>query len=158
MPHVDRFSVSLDAELLAAFDLHIATRGYVNRSEAVRDMIRDLLLAARLERGDEQVAAILSLVCDHREGETGKRLRALVGARLDLLAGSFVSAVDEHRDLMAIGLKGPAKEVQILAGEVQAMRGVAHGHLSFVPVGDLQVQERDPFLGAPGTDNHSRRS
>ena len=45
MPQVDRFSVSLDTELLAAFDHHIAGKGYANRSEAVRDMIRDLLLA-----------------------------------------------------------------------------------------------------------------
>ena len=49
MACVDRFSVSLDTELLAAFDRHIAAHGYVNRSEAIRDLIRNILLAGRLE-------------------------------------------------------------------------------------------------------------
>ena len=62
MPQVDRFSVSLDTELLAAFDHHIAGKGYVNRSEAVRDMIRDMLLAGRLPEGDDPVLAVPSFL------------------------------------------------------------------------------------------------
>jgi CopG family nickel-responsive transcriptional regulator len=136
MPHVDRFSVSLDTELLAAFDGHIAERGYDNRSEAVRDLIRDLLVAHRLQRGDQPVSAILSVVCDHREGEVGKRLRACLAGRRDVVAGTLAIPIDEHRDLLAVGLKGPAGDVQSLANHVQAMRGVAHGRLAAVPTDD----------------------
>ncbi|MEK7732205.1 MAG: ribbon-helix-helix protein, CopG family, partial [Planctomycetota bacterium] len=52
---VDRFTVSLDTELLAAFDHHIAAKGYENRSEAIRDLIRDLLTATQLQKGGEPV-------------------------------------------------------------------------------------------------------
>ena len=135
MPQVDRFSVSLDTELLAAFDRHIAGRGYRNRSEAIRDMIRDLLVTSRLQGGDERVAAIVSIVCDHREGEAPRRLRSCLAAHGELVAGSLIIPVDEDRDSLAIGLKGPADKVRVLADALQAMRGVTHGHVSTVPIG-----------------------
>ena len=136
MAQVDRFSVSLDTELLAAFDRHIADRGYQNRSEAIRDLIRDLLVASRLEHSDEPAAAVLTVVCDHREGEAPKRLRACLTANSDLVAGSLSISIDQHRDSLAIGLKGPADRVQALANRIQAMRGVTHGQLLAVPVSE----------------------
>lgn len=136
MAQVDRFSVSLDTELLAAFDRHIADRGYQNRSEAIRDLIRDLLVASRMEHSDEPAVAVLTVVCDHRQGEAPKRLRACLTANSDLMTGSLSNPIDQHRDSLAIGLKGPTDRVQALANQIQAMRGVAHGHLSTVPVSE----------------------
>jgi CopG family nickel-responsive transcriptional regulator len=136
MPQVDRFSVSLDTELLAAFDRHICARGYQNRSEAIRDLIRDLLVQTRLQRGDEAVAAFLTLVRNDREGEAHKRLRAALAEHVDMVVGSFHMPVDHHRDYVALGLKGPAERVQTTANQLQAMRGVTHGHLAVVPVTD----------------------
>ena len=133
MPQVDRFSVSLDTELLAAFDRHIAAKGYENRSEAIRDLIRDLLVSSRLQRGDEPVAAVLTVVCDHEAGETAGRLRACLAEHADLVFGSLHLPVDEGRDWLAIGLRGSVEQVQAVANEIQAMRGVTHGHLSVVP-------------------------
>ena len=134
MSHVDRFSVSLDTELLAAFDRHIASAGYENRSEAIRDMIRDLLITSRLRQGNEEVAAILTLACDQRVGETAKRLRALLATHTDVVYGSLYLPIDRHREGVAIALRGPVGQVQALANGIQALRGIAHGHLSAVPV------------------------
>ena len=134
MPYVDRFSVSLDTELLAAFDRHIADCGYENRSEAIRDMIRDLLVTTRLQQGNDPAAAILVAVCDHRQAEAPKRLRACLGGNVDVVLGSLQIPIDEHRDVWAIGLKGPADRVQAVANEVRSGRGVAHGHLLAIPV------------------------
>ncbi len=136
MSQVDRFTVSLDTELLAAFDRHIADRGYENRSEAIRDLIRDLLVTSRLLRGDEPVTAVLTLICDHRTAKAPMRLRTCLAANTDLVCGSLNVTVNEHCDSMAIGLKGPADKVQALADQMQAMRGVTHGHLSAVPVNE----------------------
>lgn len=133
MPQVDRFSVSLDTELLAAFDHHIAAKGYQNRSEAIRDLIRDLLVAGWLRRGEEPVSAMLTVVCDHEAGEAAARLRACLANSADLVCGSFHLAIDDHRDWQAVGLRGSVEQVQAFANEIQAMRGVAHGHLSVVP-------------------------
>ena len=134
MAQVDRFSVSLDTELLAAFDRHIAQKGYENRSEAVRDMIRDLLIAGRPPRGDEPVAALLTVVVDHRESETAARLRSHLASRAEVVQSAMQTGVDADRDRYAIALRGPAEQVQTLANEIQAMRGVTHGHFSAVPL------------------------
>ena len=133
MPQVDRFSVSLDTELLAAFDRHIAAKGYENRSEAIRDLIRDLLVSSRLQQGDEPAAGVLTVVCDHETGETAGRLRACLAKHAVLVFGSLHLPVDEGRDWLAIGLRGSVEQVQAVANEIQAMRGVTHGHLSAVP-------------------------
>ena len=134
MAQVDRFSVSLDTELLAAFDRHIAQKGYENRSEAVRDLIRDLLIAGRLPSGDEPVAALLSVVVDHRESETAARLRSHLARHTAIVQASMQTAMDEHRDRHSIALHGPSKQVQALADEIQSMRGVTHGHFAAVPL------------------------
>ena len=134
MPHADRFTVSLDTELLAAFDHHITMRGYTNRSEAVRDLIRDLLLANRLPGGDQQVAAVLTLVCDHSVGETGNRLRTCLSQHGDLVAGSLHVLIDADRESVAVSLRGTAERVQAVADRIQAMRGISHGRLSAVPI------------------------
>ena len=133
MPQVDRFSVSLDTELLAAFDRHIAAKGYENRSEAIRDLIRDLLVSSRLQQGNERVVGVLTVVCDHEAGEAAGRLRACLAKHTDRVCGSFHLPVDEDRDWLAIGLRGSVEQAQAVANEIQAMRGVTHGHLSAVP-------------------------
>ena len=133
MPQVDRFSVSLDTELLAAFDRYIADHGYENRSEAVRDMIRDLLLSARLDRGEEPVSAVLTVVCDHHRGEASKRIRECLTKDTDVVAGSLHVPVDKDRDTVAIAMKGTAAQVRAAADRIQALRGVTHGQLLAVP-------------------------
>ena len=132
MPQVDRFSVSLDTELLAAFDAHIASRGYENRSEAVRDMIRDLLVTNRRMDGDAETLAILTLVCDHRVGEAAARLRACLAESADVVLGSHCIPVDDHRDGVAVILRGPTSRVQTVADRVRGMRGIAHGHTAII--------------------------
>jgi CopG family nickel-responsive transcriptional regulator len=133
MSQIDRFSVSLDVELLAAFDHHIATRGYENRSEAVRDLIRDLLLTNRSQSSEEEVAAMLTAVCDHRAADAASRLRACLAESKALVGGAMHLPLDDHRDLYAIALNGTGKRVQALASQIQAMRGITHGHLSIIP-------------------------
>ena len=136
MPPVDRFTVSLDTELLAAFDGHIAAKGYDNRSEAVRDLIREVLAAARLQKRGESVVAFLIVVCDHRVGEVDKRIRAYLHGAGDVILGTLTVAIDSHRDGLTVALKGPSDRVHALANQLQAMRGVTHGHLSAVPIAE----------------------
>jgi CopG family nickel-responsive transcriptional regulator len=133
MSQIDRFSVSLDVELLAAFDHHIAARGYENRSEAVRDLIRDLLLTNRTQNSEEEVAAMLTAVCDHRAADSASRLRAGLLESKALVGGTMHLPLDDHRDLYAISLRGAGQRVQALANQIQAMRGITHGHLSIIP-------------------------
>ena len=64
MAYLDRFGVSMDAELLAAFDGHLAERGYANRSEALRDLVREALARTRLRESSAGAMGVLSLVVE----------------------------------------------------------------------------------------------
>lgn len=133
MPQVDRFSVSLDTELLAAFDHHIAARGYRNRSEAIRDLIRDMLLTSRILRGDETISAFLTCTCDHRVRDVGKRVRRCLAENAEVVRGSMHVPGDYDHEGMVVALQGPAAQVQAAADALLAMRGILHGHLAIVP-------------------------
>lgn len=135
MSLMDRFSVSLDTELLAAFDQHIAARGYETRSEAVRDMIRQILTSGRSFEGDEAVTAILTVVCDHGVTGTAKRLRTCLGGHEAVVSGSLSMGVGDSREMQAIALRGMASAVQEAADAIQSMRGVTDGQLAIVPRG-----------------------
>ncbi len=130
MSQTDRFSVSLDTELLAAFDGYIAAMGYENRSEAVRDMIRDALLCSRPAESDDRVSVVLTFVCDNRIGEVGSRLRECLVAAQSLIRGTMYSTIDRNRDYVTIVLAGKHRDVQAFTDRIQAMRGVAHGQLA----------------------------
>ena len=136
MPQVDRFTVSLDPELLAAFDRHIAEKGYENRSEAIRDLIRDMLISTRLQESDQSVAAVLTVVCDHRTGDIARRVRDLMGETDKLVRASTLFRIDEHRDGLIITLKGSAGPIQTLSNQIQAMRGITQGRLTLIPINE----------------------
>ena len=134
MSLVDRFTVSLDTELLAAFDRHIAGHGYENRSEAIRDLIRDLLLSTRDGDSDEPSVGLLTIVCDHGVGETGGRVRTELAAADPVATGMLMTFVDQSRDVLSVALRGPSGELHALADRIQAIRGVSHGHLLMQPI------------------------
>ncbi len=133
MPPVDRFTVSLDTELLAAFDAHLAQRGYENRSEAIRDLIRDLLLEPRLADRDALAVAVVTVVCDHEVSSAYDRLRTALLECPDAVLGALTRPLDARRDMMAIMLRGTTKQVQQTADRIQAIRGLSFCHSAVIP-------------------------
>ena len=77
MGKLTRFGVSLDEELLEPFDALCAVKGYSNRSEAIRDLIRKALVAEEWHQADGQGAGTLTLVYDHHKNDLARRVRAL---------------------------------------------------------------------------------
>src|SRR5262249_14334214 len=74
MAELTRISISLETALLAAFDGHLAAKGYATRSEAIRDLIRDRLIRDEAQRGDGEQVAVVTLVYDHHARELAARL------------------------------------------------------------------------------------
>ena len=74
MGQLARLGVSLDSDLLERFDRLIGERGYTNRSEAFRDLIRDELVESEWHAGTHETAAVVSLVYDHHTMELPQRL------------------------------------------------------------------------------------
>ena len=74
MPELQRFGVSMPEALLEDFDEHIAREWYANRSEALRDLIRDHLIVAQWAESDEEVVGVITIVYDHHAYRLGETL------------------------------------------------------------------------------------
>jgi CopG family nickel-responsive transcriptional regulator len=132
---MERFTISLDAKLAAEFDAWIAERGYANRSEAVRDLLRRELDQARLKAGQAaHCVASLSYVYNHHERELAERLTMLQHEHHDLAVSTMHVHLDHDHCLETVVLRGATAQVQRFADAICAERGVHHGALNLISV------------------------
>ncbi len=132
---MERFTISLDESLAREFDALIRARGYANRSEAVRDMLRRELENDRLAREDApHCVASLSYVYDHHERRLAERLTSLQHHAHDLVVSSMHIHLDHDNCLETLFLRGHTEEVRGIAEKISAERGVRHAALNLVPV------------------------
>lgn len=132
---MERITISLDESLAQAFDSLIRERGYANRSEAVRDMLRRELETSRLARQEAPFCvASLSYVYDHHERRLAERLTDLQHHAHDLVISSMHVHLDHDHCLETLFLRGETPEVRAFAEKLSAERGVRHGTLNLVPV------------------------
>ena len=128
MSELARTGVSLEEDLLNEFDRLITKRGYKNRSEAFRDLIREALLSETVD-SNKPVVGTLTLVYDHHVPNLSEKLTETqhsVGAMV--LAATHVH-LDHHYCLEVIIMKGRSKELQEVADRMLALRGVELGKL-----------------------------
>ncbi len=132
---MERFTISMDDQLAAEFDQLIAKRGYQNRSEAVRDLVRSLL---ERERGGEAAGgycvANLSYVFNHHERDLAERLTELQHGQHDLTVATMHAHLDHENCLETVILRGPTPAVRGFADALIAERGVRHGMVNLVSV------------------------
>lgn len=135
MADLERITVSLDPELAAEFDRMIAQRGYSNRSEAVRDLLRGALENSRQQGTAEgHCVASLSYVYNHHERDLAERLVTLQHGQHDLTVATMHVHLDHENCLENAVLRGPVKAVRAFADAVIAERGVRHGQMNLVAV------------------------
>jgi CopG family nickel-responsive transcriptional regulator len=127
---LERFGVSMEHDLLARFDERIRMAGYANRSEAIRDMVRDYLVRQQWADGEEEVIGTVTLVYDHHTRLLEERLTELQHEHHELIRCSTHVHLDEHNCLEVIVLLGPAAQVRKLAEGLMSSRGVKHGELT----------------------------
>jgi CopG family nickel-responsive transcriptional regulator len=131
MSDVSRFGVSVEDELLKSFDRLITEQGYPNRSEALRDLMRDALVRARLETHPNAAAVLgtLTLVYDHHASELTDRMAGIQHDHHELVV-SVLHVHISHDDCMeVIVLRGTAGEVREIADSLLSLKGVKHGKL-----------------------------
>lgn len=137
---MERFTISLDEQLAQQFDALIKRLGYQNRSEAVRDMLRQRLEAERIEKAQApHCIASLSYVYNHHERDLAARLMTLQHDHHDLSLSTMHVHLDHDNCLETVILRGPTIQVRRFADSVIAERGVRHGQLNLVPV-DMDMQ------------------
>jgi CopG family nickel-responsive transcriptional regulator len=138
---MERFTISLSQDLATEFDDLIRKRGYQNRSEAVRDMLRDLLKSDRLERHEAPYCvAALSYVYNHHARDLAERLTNLQHEHHQLVLSAMHVHLDHDNCLENLMLRGATEEVTRFANALMAEPQVRHGRLNLVPV---EIDEHD---------------
>ncbi len=131
-----RFSVSMDEELLGKFDQLTKRREYENRSESLRDIIRDALVKEEWKQNEEIVGTI-TLVYDHHKRELMQQLTSIQHDLLGSVLSTLHVHLDHHNCLEVIVVRGRAKQVQKLTNRLLKIKGVKHGKLSASTTGKI---------------------
>jgi len=128
MSELERFGISVDGKLLEEFDKRNKQMGYTNRSEAIRDLIRDCLIKKKHWAKDNiRVAATVTLVYNHHTTELNKKLNEIQHEHAELIVACMHVHLDAHNCLEVIILRGMSGQIKQLAHKLIAQKGVKHG-------------------------------
>ncbi|HEX2952638.1 MAG TPA: nickel-responsive transcriptional regulator NikR [Bacillota bacterium] len=123
---LQRFGVSIDASLLTQFDQSIETKGYTNRSEAIRDLIRDYLVEEEWSNEEGLSVGTITLVYNHHIREMADRLTDLQHSYHDKIISVLHVHLDAHNCLEVMVVKGEKTDIQAIAGKLGCLKGVKH--------------------------------
>jgi len=129
MGELSRIGVSLDSDLLRRFDSFIKDKGYENRSEAFRDLIRDRLVGFAVVAPNAPVVGSLTLVYDHHTRLLPEKLADLQHDSHAIVVSTLHVHLDHDRCLEVVVLRGKSRDVQRLADRLISTKGVRHGRL-----------------------------
>lgn len=134
MSYLTRFGISLDKELLNNFDKLIKDKGYSNRSEALRDLIREELVSREWLTGGD-VAGTITLVYDHHTRDLLSKINNIQHKYPDIIISTQHIHLDHHNCLEVIVVKGDPKKVEKLASCLKSTKGVKHSSLTMTTTG-----------------------
>ncbi len=126
---LSRIGIALDSDLLKRFDRSIERRGYTNRSEAFRDLIRDRLVAERTANPDAIVVGTVTLIYDHHASGITEKLTEAQHAHHELVVSTSHAHLDHDSCLEVLIVHGKAARVEQFADLLIGLKGVQHGRL-----------------------------
>jgi CopG family nickel-responsive transcriptional regulator len=130
MGELARIGVAIDEDLLRKFDSLNARRGYTNRSEAFRDLIRDALIEDKAAAPDSEVVGTLTLVYEHHVRLLQERLTHMQHEHHTEIISTLHVHLDHHNCLEVLVLRGKSARVRQIADRLIATKGVQHGRLT----------------------------
>ena len=134
MSKILRFGVSLEKDLLASFDRLIKERNYTNRSEAIRDLIRQELVKRQWQKGREIAGAII-FIYDHHKRELLNRITDIQHDFQKIIISTQHIHLDHNNCLEIVAIKGTPQEAEKLADQLRSTKGVKHTTLSMSTTG-----------------------
>ena len=129
MAETVRFGISIDERLLKRFDSLIDEKGYINRSEATRDLIRNALVEEEWARENQEMVGTVSLVYDHHTRDLADKLTEHQHSHHKEIISALHVHLDAHHCMEVVVIKGKAKKIKKLAEELIGTKGVKHGKL-----------------------------
>ncbi len=136
MADIVRFGVSLDNELLKQFDRLIRERNYTNRSEAIRDLIRQELLKKEWAE-DQEVAGAITYIYDHHQRDLLNRIIDVQHDYHEVIKSTQHIHLDHFNCLEIVAVKGSPSIISRLSNTLKALKGVRHGSLSISGIGQI---------------------
>jgi CopG family nickel-responsive transcriptional regulator len=136
---LSRIGIALDSDLLKRFDRLIGQRGYTNRSEAFRDLIRDQLVTEKTATPEAAVVGTVTLIYDHHASGINEKLTELQHANHELVVSTSHAHLDHDSCLEVLIVHGKSAQVSLFADRLIGLKGVQHGRLVMtVPTPSLQ--------------------
>lgn len=135
MSEITRFGISIGSRLLESFDRQISKKGYKNRSEAIRDLIRDSLVQEEWELGTTETVGIITLVFSHDTRDLTDVLTDLQHRHYQSIISTTHIHLDRHHCLEVLAVKGRAKDIKRIADKLIGTKGVKYGKLSAATTG-----------------------
>lgn len=135
MPELVRFGVSMSPELLDRFDWLIRKKGYTNRSEAIRDLVRNSLVEEEGQAEEAEVAGTVTLIYDHDVAGLSDLLNDLQHDFHPAVISTLHVHLDAHHCLEVLVLQGRAGAVRQIADRLISVKGVKHGKLTLTSTG-----------------------
>jgi len=139
MEKADRFGVSMPQQLAETFDQIIKRKGYTNRSEAIRDLIRRYMIEEEWATQNKEVVGTVTLVYDHHTHDLGDVLTHIQHDHQGNVVCSQHVHLDANNCLETIVLRGKASQVQQIADHLIGTKGVKHGQLVCTTTGQTIV-------------------
>ncbi len=154
MSDLVRFGVSISGDLLEYFDDLIKRRGYSNRSEAIRDLIRERMVQEEWGTEQETVGTI-TIVYDHHSRDLSSNLTHMQHS----FVGEIISVLHVHLDhnncLEVLVVKGQGKQLQELSDQLASIRGVKYGRLTMATTGEMMPSSKGDHSHQGHKHDHS---
>jgi CopG family nickel-responsive transcriptional regulator len=136
MSELVRFSVAVPEDLLMQFDNLVARRGLAkNRSEVIRDLIRDALVDEEWEDAQQEIVGTLTIVFNHHASDLQNKLDQIQHAHHDKIISAMHIHLDAHNCLEVIAMRGQSSEIRQIAESILGVKGVKHGRLTSTTTG-----------------------
>lgn len=131
-----RFGISLDEKLLTSFDQLIEEKSYMNRSEAIRDLIRAALVEERSSSDEAESVGTVTLVYNHHVRDLSDKLTEHQHTHHDRIISALHVHLDAHNCLEVLVVRGKVREIKKIADELIGVKGVKHGKLVMTTTGE----------------------
>lgn len=134
MAQLQRFGVSIPDELLARFDRVLEKKGYGNRSEALRDLVRDYLVNEEVQKERGNVLGTVTLIYDHDVTNIAEKINETQHHHHHHIVSCLHVHLTESLCMEVVVVRGPAVKVREIADRLIALKGVQHGKLTYTAV------------------------
>ena len=141
MDTVTRIGVSLEPELLKAFDESISKKGYVSRSEALRDLVRDSLAENTWKNDNTEMIGVIIVVVDLRVTNVLEKVEGIYRNHSSIFSHCNSVPVDNFSKMDIVVATGKLYELRDLLGDLTSIKGVLRGKLASITPGSCNVHQ-----------------